>query len=87
MAEILAAVSVEIADVKDAVSRAQKAELSKQEIVPSFLQLNDRRLLLLGEFDLVTAITINLIPKLLEKTLLGEVFKRIPRGKGFKSFL
>ena len=54
--------------------------MSKQEIVLSFLQLNDLGLLLLlGGSALVTAITINLIPKLLEKPLLGGVFKKRTR--------
>ena len=54
--------------------------MSKQEIVLSFLQLKDLGLLLLlGGSALVTAITINLIPKLLEKPLLGGVFKKRTR--------
>ena len=54
--------------------------MSKQEIVPSFLQLKDLGLLLLlGGSALVTAITINLIPKILEKPLLGGVFKKRTR--------
>ncbi len=55
--------------------------MSKQEIVLSFLQLNDLGLLLLlGGSALVTAITINLIPKLLEKPVLGGVFKKRTRS-------
>jgi uncharacterized membrane protein YedE/YeeE len=54
--------------------------MSKQEIVLSFLQLKDLGLLLLlGGSALVTAITINLIPKLLEKPFLGGVFKKRTR--------
>ena len=54
--------------------------MSKQEIVLSFLQLKDLGLLLLlGGSALVTAITINLIPKILEKPLLGGVFKKRTR--------
>ena len=54
--------------------------MSKQEIVLSFLQLKDLGLLLLlGGSALVTAITINVIPKLLEKPLLGGVFKKRTR--------
>ena len=55
--------------------------MSKQEIVLSFLQLNDLGLLLLlGGSALVTAITINLIPKFLEKPVLGGVFKKRTRS-------
>lgn len=54
--------------------------MSKQEIVLSFLQLKDLGLLLLlGGSALVTAITINSIPKILEKPLLGGVFKKRTR--------
>ena len=54
--------------------------MSKQEIVLSFLQLKDfGLLLLLGGSALVTAITINLIPKLLKKPILGGEFKRRTR--------
>jgi uncharacterized membrane protein YedE/YeeE len=54
--------------------------MSKQEIVLSFLQLKDLGLLLLlGGSALVTAITINFIPKILEKPLLGGVFKKRTR--------
>ena len=54
--------------------------MSKQEIVLSFLQLKDLGLLLLlGGSALVTAITINFIPKILEKPLLGGVFKKRSR--------
>jgi len=54
--------------------------MSKQEIVLSFLQLKDLGLLLLlGGSALVTALTINLIPKILGKPLLGGVFKKRTR--------
>jgi len=54
--------------------------MSKQEIVLSFLQLKDLGLLLLlGGSALVTAITINLIPKLLKKPILGGEFKKRAR--------
>jgi len=54
--------------------------MSKQEIVLSFLQLKDLGLLLLlGGSTLVTAITINLIPKLLNKPILGGEFKKRKR--------
>jgi len=54
--------------------------MSKQEIVLSFLQLKDLGLiLLLGGSALVTAITINLIPKLLKKPILGGEFKKRKR--------
>ena len=54
--------------------------MSKQEIVLSFLQLKDLGLLLLlGGSALVTAITINLIPKLLKKPILGGEFKKRTR--------
>lgn len=54
--------------------------MSKQEIVLSFLQLKDLGLLLLlGGSALVTAITINLIPELLNKPILGGEFKKRKR--------
>ena len=54
--------------------------MSKQEIVLSFLQLKDLGLiLLLGASALVTAVTINLIPKLLNKPILGGEFKKRKR--------
>ena len=54
--------------------------MSKQEIVLSFLQLQDLGLLLLlGGSALVTAITINLIPKFLKKPMLGGEFKKRAR--------
>lgn len=54
--------------------------MSKQEIVLSFLQLQDLGLLLLlGGSALVTAVTINLIPKILKKPILGGEFKKRTR--------
>lgn len=54
--------------------------MAKQEIVLSFLQLRDLGLiLLLGGSALVTALTINLAPKLLKKPLLGGEFKKRKR--------
>jgi uncharacterized membrane protein YedE/YeeE len=54
--------------------------MSKQEIVLSFLQLKDLGLLLLlGGSALVTAIAINLVPKLLNKPILGGEFKKRKR--------
>lgn len=54
--------------------------MSKQEIVLSFLQLKDLGLLLLlGGSALVTAITINLMPKLLNNPILGGEFKKRKR--------
>ena len=51
--------------------------MSKQEIVLSFLQLQDLGLLLLlGGSALVTAVTINLIPKILKTSVLGGEFKK-----------
>ena len=54
--------------------------MAKQEVVLSFLQLRDLGLLLLlGGSALVTALTINLVPKLLKKPLLGGEFKKRKR--------
>ncbi len=54
--------------------------MSKQEIVLSFLQLKDFGLLiLLGGSAVVTAITINLIPKTLKHPLLGGTFRKRER--------
>jgi len=54
--------------------------MTKQEIVLSFLQLEDLGLLLLlGGSAFVTALTINLIPKALKKPLLGGKFERRKR--------
>lgn len=51
--------------------------MSKQEIVLSFLQLKDLGLLLLlASSAAVTALTINIIPKLLNTPLLGGEFKK-----------
>ena len=54
--------------------------MSKPEIVLSFLQLKDLGLIiLLGGSAFVTAVTINLIPKVLNKPLLGGEFKKRKR--------
>ncbi len=54
--------------------------MAKQEIVLSFLQLEDLGLLLLlGASAFVTAITINLVPRILKRPLLGGEFKRRKR--------
>jgi uncharacterized membrane protein YedE/YeeE len=54
--------------------------MSKQEVVLSFLQLKDLGLLLLlGGSAFVTALTINLVPKVLKKPLLGGRFERRKR--------
>jgi hypothetical protein len=54
--------------------------MSKPEIVLSFLQLKDLGLLiLLGASAFVTALTINLVPKVLNKPLLGGEFKKRKR--------
>jgi hypothetical protein len=54
--------------------------MSKQEIVLSFLQLKDYGLLLLlGGSALVTAITINIVPKVMKKPVLGGEFKKRKR--------
>jgi uncharacterized membrane protein YedE/YeeE len=54
--------------------------MSKPEIVLSFLQLKDLGLLiLLGSSAFVTAITINLIPKVLKNPFLGGEFKKRKR--------
>jgi len=54
--------------------------MSKQEIVLSFLQIKDLGLLLLlGGSALVTAVTINTIPKILKKPILGGEFKKRTR--------
>lgn len=54
--------------------------MAKQEVVLSFLQLRDLGLLLLlGGSALVTALTINLVPKSLKKPLLGGEFKKRKR--------
>ena len=54
--------------------------MSKQEIVLSFLQLQDLGLLLLlGGSAAVTALTINLIPRILKNPILGGKFKKRTR--------
>jgi uncharacterized membrane protein YedE/YeeE len=54
--------------------------MAEQEIVLSFLQLKDLGLLLLlGGSAFVTALTINLVPKLLKKPFLGGEFKKRKR--------
>jgi uncharacterized membrane protein YedE/YeeE len=54
--------------------------MAKQEIVLSFLQLKDLGLLLLlGGSALVTAFTINIIPKIVKKPLLNGEFKKRKR--------
>jgi uncharacterized membrane protein YedE/YeeE len=55
--------------------------MSKQEVVLSFLQLKDLGLLLLlGGSAFVTALTINLVPKVLNKPLLGGRFEKRKRS-------
>ena len=54
--------------------------MAQQEIVLSFLQLKDLGLiLLLGSSAGVTALTINLVPKLLKTPVLGGEFTRRQR--------
>ena len=54
--------------------------MAKQEIVLSFLQLRDLGLLLLlGGSAFVTALTINLVPKLLKNPFLGGKFTKRKR--------
>ncbi|MDH5771364.1 MAG: YeeE/YedE family protein [Candidatus Bathyarchaeota archaeon] len=54
--------------------------MAKQEIVLSFLQLKDLGLLLLlGTSAFVTALAINLVPRVLKGPLLGGEFKRRKR--------
>jgi len=54
--------------------------MAKQEIVLSFLQLTDLGLiLLLGASAFVTALIINLVPKILKGPLLGGEFKKRTR--------
>ena len=56
-------------------------EVSKPDIILNFLQLKDHDLLiLLGSSAFVTAIMIDLIPKILKKHLLGEEFKKRTRA-------
>lgn len=55
--------------------------MAQQEIVLSFLQLKDLGLLLLlGASAFVTALTINLVPKILKGPLLGGEFKKRTRA-------
>ena len=55
--------------------------MSKQEIVLSFLQIQDLGLLLLlGGSALVTALTINMIHKILKKPILGGEFEKRTRA-------
>jgi hypothetical protein len=55
--------------------------MAKQEIVLSFLQLTDLGLiLLLGASAFVTALIINLVPKILKGPLLGGEFKKRTRA-------
>ncbi len=55
--------------------------MSKQEIVLSFLKLNDLGLLLLlGGSAFVAALTINIIPKMLKKPFLGEKYEKRRRA-------
>ncbi|MCK4953555.1 YeeE/YedE family protein [Candidatus Bathyarchaeota archaeon] len=62
--------------------------MSKQEIVLSFLQLKDLGLLiLLGGSAFVTALTINLVPKVLKKPFLGEEFKKRRRTLNKRTIL
>jgi len=54
--------------------------MAKQEIVLSFLQLKDLGLLLLlGASAFVTALAINLVPKIQKRPFLGGEFKRRKR--------
>ena len=54
--------------------------MTKPEIVLSFLQLKDLGLIiLLGGSAFVTALTINLIPKVMNKPLFGGEFKKRKR--------
>ncbi len=51
--------------------------MTKQEVVLSFLQLEDLGLLLLlGSSAIVTAIAVNLIPRLLRTPVLGGTFSK-----------
>jgi uncharacterized membrane protein YedE/YeeE len=54
--------------------------MSQQEVVLSFLQLKDFGLLiLLGGSAAITALTLNLIPKILPKPFLGDKFRKRER--------
>ena len=62
--------------------------MAKQEVVLSFLQLKDLGLLLLlGGSAFVTALTINLVPKLLKKPFLGGEFKKRRRTLNKKTVI
>jgi uncharacterized membrane protein YedE/YeeE len=62
--------------------------MSKQEVVLSFLQLKDLGLLLLlGGSAFVTALTINLLPKVLKKPFLGGEFKKRRRILGRRTII
>lgn len=62
--------------------------MAKQEIVLSFLQLRDLGLLLvIGSAALVSGLTINLIPKIIKKSLLGKNFRRRERILNKKTIL
>lgn len=56
--------------------------MSKPEIVLSFLQLKDYGLvLLMGAATVTTFVAINIVPRFMEKPVLGEEFK--PRTRAF----
>ncbi|UCH02759.1 MAG: YeeE/YedE family protein [Candidatus Bathyarchaeota archaeon] len=62
--------------------------MSSQEIVLSFLRLQDLGLLLLlGSSAFVTAITINLAPKVLTKPLIGKEFKKRRRALNSRTLI
>ena len=59
--------------------------MAQPEIVLSFLELKDLGLLvLLGASAFVTALTINLIPKVLKRPFLGGEFEKRKRRRGAK---
>jgi len=62
--------------------------MSKQEIVLSFLQLKDLGLLLLlGGSAFVTAITINLVPRVLKIPFLGGEFRKRKRALSMRTII
>ena len=62
--------------------------MAKQEVVLSFLQLKDLGLLLLlGASAAVTALTINLAPKILKRPVLGGEFKKRTRTLSKKTII
>jgi len=62
--------------------------MAKQEVVLSFLQLKDLGLLLLlGASAAVTALTINLAPKILKRPFLGGEFKKRTRTLSKKTII